>query len=113
MRASAETFLTALSRLPNINSYGCEVKLTTLNAEGVLETELNLIETYIYLITIRNYRPETDPPNISIENVTASANIPKAGTVQRLSMHSAPIEGTYKILVDGVPLIKFNNSPDF
>lgn len=42
----------------------------------------------------------------------ASANLPKEGTVQRLVEHSPPLQGTFQILVDGVPILKSNDSPD-
>lgn len=41
---------------------------------------------------------------MAINNLVASANVAKSATITRTSNHSAPITGTFRLLVGGTPL---------
>lgn len=82
---SDSTFRSRIYSLPNIGNYQPSVTLQTLNADGLEETDENLVETYLYTILLDRYREPTDLPSINSTNVVGSGNMPPSVTIAKIN----------------------------
>lgn len=100
---SVDTFIYFLWNLPNIYNYGPTVTRTTLDASGNPTNVAGSIEGYEYTITLNRHRPAASLPNTRGTALVAGS-VPTSLTITRPSTHSPPLSGTFKLLINNVPL---------
>jgi hypothetical protein len=101
--ASASDFKDAIWNLPNINNYSPTVTMTTLDAAGNPTNVAGSIQGYEYIITLNRYRPTTPLP-FTRSTALVAGSVSASLTIARTSTHSAPLAGTFNLLINNVPL---------
>ena len=110
--SSADTFRNQLYGLPNIGNYNPIVTLILLDASGNPTSNSSLVQGYEYTIIIDRYRPPASLPN-SISTSLVAGTVPASLTITRVTNHSPPLSGTFRILANNVPMRLDDGSVNF
>jgi hypothetical protein len=94
---SAAVFKSKLYNCIYLYNYDPVVTLTTYDSSNASTTDPALIKKYVYTLTLKKYRL---PAENLLPYVWPGAGI----TVLRTQVHSTPLSGTYRMLVNGSPL---------
>ena len=95
-------------------NYKRSVSVELFNAGGTVETDPTLVTKYVYSITFDGYRPQDIAmPSIDAALLDGEGVVTPSATIEKLVSHSAPISGTYQILIDNLPIAKPDDTTNF
>ena len=101
---TADEFRSRLPGLSNIWDYNPIVTSEMLDASGVVTLDEALAEGWNYYIELPKWRDQDIlMPYTNSDNIVAG-NVPVSLTIVRTQNHSPPLSGSFKMLLDGVPL---------